>query len=444
MKNPISAIKNSLENVVANLGTAKDKSTYNKFIARKYPPQTLDAMYSDDWLTGKVVDIPVNDATRKWRTLVSSIDPKQIEVVKQVEKSLGVRKAVNSCWKWARLYGGSLILMGLDGTGELNEPLDPNRVKQGSLKFLKVIDRNYVTPGPVDTQDPKLVNYMRPESYRLNGGGEIHSSRVLRFDGLDSPISIRQNDEYWGLSIVHRVYDAIINAASVVSSSASLVFESKVDVISVEGLGDMLASPKGEELLIQRFKMADMLKSINNILLLDKNETFDRKTYSFQGLRDILVQFLSIASSASDIPATRLLGQSATGLNATGDGDLDNYYDMVASGQEDVLEPELVKLDEVMVRSALGSFPPDWSFFFNPLKQMSELEESQVRLNNANAASIYVSSGIVPAYVVADKLIESNEYSGLTPELVDILKDIENEPPPDEDEDVDEPGEGEA
>lgn len=433
--NPIGAIKNSLENVVANLGTPKDKSSYNRFVARKYPPQVLDAMYSDDWLTGKVVDIPVNDATRKWRTFQSEIDPEQIRKVVRAEKALGVRKNVNSCWKWARLYGGSLVLMGLDGTGELNEPLDVNRVREGSLKYLRVIDRNFVTPGAVNMRDPQQVNYMRPDSYKLTSGlGEIHSSRILRFDGLDSPVSIRQNDEYWGLSVVHRVYDAIVNAASVVSSSASLVFESKVDVISVEGLGDMLATPQGEDLLIKRFQIADMLKSINNILLLDKNETIDRKTYSFQGLQDILVQFLSIASSASDIPATRLLGQSASGLNATGEGDLDNYYDMVQSGQEDILEPELVKLDEVLVRSAIGYYPPDWSFEFVPLKQMSELDESTIRVNNATAASIYVQNQIVPPWVVTEKLIEQNEYTGLNSELVEILKDIENEPPPTDDE----------
>jgi len=50
-----------------------------------------------------------------------------------------------------------------------------------------------------------------------------------------------------------------------------------------------------------------------------------------------------IASSASDIPVIRLIGTSATGLNGSGETDLNNYYDMLSSRQESRIRPELVK-----------------------------------------------------------------------------------------------------
>jgi len=38
---------------------------------------------------------------------------------------------------------------------------------------------------------------------------------------------------------------------------------------------------------------------------------------------------MQLASGAADIPMTRLLGQSPAGMNATGDGDMRNYYDRI-------------------------------------------------------------------------------------------------------------------
>ena len=69
------------------------------------------------------------------------------------------------------------------------------------------------------------------------------------------------------------------------------------------------------------------------------------------GLPEMVRTFLQVAAGAADIPVTRLLGQSPTGLSATGESDTRNYYDMIAARQELDLRPQLERLDRLILRS---------------------------------------------------------------------------------------------
>ena len=110
-------------------------------------------------------------------------------------------------------------------------------------------------------------------------------------------------------------------------------------------------------------------------------------------LKDLLDAFGKFLSAATDIPATRLLGTSASGLNATGEGDLKNYYDMIRSKQKSKYKPRLDYFDEIMVRS-LGLNPDeDYEYEFKSLFQMTPKEQSEVDMNNSTRDKNYYDMG---------------------------------------------------
>ena len=79
-----------------------------------------------------------------------------------------------------------------------------------------------------------------------------------------------------------------------------------------------------------------------------------------------------MAAGASDIPATRLLGKSPDGMNATGAGDQTNYDQMIKDIQESDLRPALGMLDHALIPSALGTTPPEVYYEFAPLSVKSK------------------------------------------------------------------------
>lgn len=426
----------TLENVISGLGTSRDKRTHGRFImANRIDRYEAGAMYRNDWLAASVIDTIPDDMTREWRT-ITGLQPSQIDAYVDAEQHYMVREKLLEALKWSRLYGGAGVVLGIDGAGEFWEPLDLDRVKKGSLKWMQVVDRNYLIPERIEYHDPSSPNYQMPEHYRMFSGPDpIHRSRILIFHGVKLPYELMAMEHFWGASILDRVRDAIMNSSTVVDGIASLVLEAKVDVFKIPDLFSMMTTPEGTKLIMQRIALAQQGKSIVNAVLMDTAEEYEQKTDALaQGLAPLVEQYLSIVAAAADIPVTRLLGTSAKGLSATGEGDLRNYYDAVSSQQEDRLGPRLRQLDEVLLRSTFGTRPADFDTEWRPLWQMDEKTQAETELLRAQRDQAYLSEGIVESYHVAAQLVEEGTYSALEGDHVNLLKaealEPEPEPPP--------------
>jgi phage-related protein (TIGR01555 family) len=415
----------SFVNLVAGLGTSKDKRTSGYFQTREMSIDQLEAMYSDDWLSGKVVDIPVDDSTRKWRKMSAPSVEDKMKLVRDFEKYLQVKQKVNEAQKWADLYNGAIIVMIMNDDVDISEPLEPEKVKPGELSKLVVFDSTEISPMDVNTYDITAENFRLPNYYSISGGDLIHYSRVLRFEGYKLPWRLKAKNNYWGQSRLQRYYDALRNARSVIDSVASLMYEAKNDILSVPQLYQELSSPNGLSKILTRFQLGDMLKSNNNMTILDDKEKFQRIHTTFAGIADLMQKFLLAASAASDIPATRLLGQSAIGMNSTGESEERNYYDRVSSDQETKYSPVLEQLDAVMVRSAIGEFPEDYTSEFNPLRQNTETEQSDIDVKNSQRDGAYLDRGVITEAQVAQELKDNGTYSSIDDEYIDILKELE-------------------
>jgi len=123
-----------------------------------------------------------------------------------------------------------------------------------------------------------------------------------------------------------------------------------------------------------------------------------------------------VMSGMSGIPATRLLGRSPQGMNATGESDLRNYYDLVRAFQQLHLGPTIRVLDECLIRSALGSRPEEIYYEWNPLYTMSEAEAMTVEKTAMETLTGYATNALIPntaiAALVKDGIIERGQWPG--------------------------------
>ena len=107
-----------------------------------------------------------------------------------------------------------------------------------------------------------------------------------------------------------------------------------------------------------------------------------------------------IASGAADVPATRLLGRSPAGMDATGDGDVRNYYDRLAADQTLRLTPAMARLDEIIIRHTFGDRNHDIHYTWNSLWQMDDKEKADINLKIAKAHNFDVQAGLLPPAVL--------------------------------------------
>lgn len=407
-------LSDRLENVVAHLATGKSKLSGDAFGFSEISPHELTSMYRGDWMSRKIIDIPVKDCLRPGRDWQA--DASIIERIDGAEKRHGLWSKMATALKWARLYGGAAILC---LNGEQNTAAPMVSVRRGKLRFVVLTKREIMPERLIDDATSDL--FRRPEYYVLNtrdgGAKRVHHSRVIPFIGHERP-DPEYNPDGWGDSVLQSVYDAIHHAALTSTGIAELVHEAKIDVIKVANLGSYLSTPQGTDQVNKRFALANMLKSINNMLLLSDGDEYERKQTSFAQLPDVLKSYLQIVAGAADIPATRMIGQSPGGLNATGDSDMANYYDHLESYRQEVIRPALERMDDLIWADEFGSEMPGHVWWeFAPLWQMSEKERAEVSAKKAETTIKYVNSGLIPeeilASAVANQLVEDGVYPGL-------------------------------
>ena len=431
------ALNDSLENLVAELGTKQDKRSHSTFVNSKRLSADgmqveLNALYRTDWLAGKVVDIIPDDMTREWRYFSGDIEPETIKALIEEEERVGLADAFNQAHKWARLYGTSFIVINIDDGMPVDQRLNINRVKKGGLKHIKVVDRHRIDRADLQPiENPLDPNYGMPSYYRfVNTNVKIHHSRVIRFDAVKLPFDEFKRNNYMSDSVLDRLYEALINFNTIAAGSASMVYETNVDVMKIKGLMNYIQSPEGTALIQKRFTLASMLKSFNNMLLLDADEEYDKKQNSFASLPDLLYAHALFLAGASDVPATRLLGSSASGLNATGEGDMKNYYDVIRSKQSKDYKPKLDFFDTIMAKNLGIPDDADLDYRFNSLFQMTPKEQADTDYLIAQRDDIYLGKGVVPEYTVAKELKQNSTYTNLTDEHIEELEGYAIPTPP--------------
>ena len=413
--------KDTLINFLSGLGVpGRDKAVSSFWSYTPLTQQDVETAYRSNWIARKLVDIPAYDATRAWRAWQTDTD--KSEKLEDLESELKVSRHLRNALIMARLYGGSALILGVD-RGRSSDELNIKEVKKGDFKFIVPVSRYALGTGPLIT-DVMSPNYGKPEYFTRNLTSstaspleyQIHPSRVIIMQGMGLPDPF-SSGEIWGDSVLQVCLDAVQGATGVVQAVATLVQEAKIDVIKIPDLSQNLATQEYTNQLISRFQLANSAKSIINTLLLDKEEEWQRITADMNGLPEILKMFLLIASGAADIPATRMLGQSPVGLNATGDGDLRNYYDRINSEQTNVMSPALTVLDDVLIASCFGSRNPSIYYEWNSLWQITAEEKANIASIKAKTFQIDATVGLIDQEALRigrqNQLIEDGFYPGL-------------------------------
>lgn len=408
-----------LVNVMTGLGTAKSKRSYNTWqMSTLNDWASLDACYVSNWIARKICDIPAEDMTREWRRVKSD----GAEEIASLEQQLLVPNAVQEAVTWARLYGGAGILM-LTGQ-DLTKPLRPELIRKGDLKRLLVLDRWDMAAMTTNTWDVLATNYLKPEFYSVRGGSmQVHHTHFARFTGERLPLRHMAQTQGWGDSVLRKCIEEITDMVAAKDGIAELMQEANIDVITREGLTDELSTDQ-DDMITKRYEMFSLMKSSIQMALLDGDEKLDRMTLNLSGVAPIIELFMTWISGAANIPVVRMFGTSAKGLNATGEGDDRIYNDSIRAGQRSYLAEPMRTLDEVMVRSALGYWPEDYDYTWNPLAQPNDLEMAQAEKLRADKHMLYLDASVVQRSQVMRELQASEEYQ-FVEEDIDELEKLE-------------------
>src|SRR5690606_14026884 len=244
--------KDGWQNLVTGLGTHRDKRTHTTFGGAPVwqSGQFLDELYAGDDMIARIVDLPAQEMTREWLELHVGDAPEVAKAILQSLEDLDLQAKTDEALTWARLHGGSLMVLGIDDGQTTDKPLREDSIK--SFEWVSVVDRWEVRVASryADVRSPK---YGRPEIYETTpaseGGGSavsdrmlIHESRVIRFDGMKTRRRRMSLNGRWCGSVVTRVYGVIRDFCSGYAVAASTLADFSVGVVAIQNLAEMLAA----------------------------------------------------------------------------------------------------------------------------------------------------------------------------------------------------------
>lgn len=378
----------------------------------------LNSLYRTNWVVQNVVSLMVDDMLREWYRLKGNVSPEAQSALDRVERQTRIRDRLNEGLRWGRLYGGAAGLIMIKGQDDLSKPLDLDMIYPGSFEGLYILDRwQGITPNMglvFEGGDPV------PESYNITDAEghtvvNVHHSRVVRFTGRDLPYIERVAEMYWGESEIEALYKEVVAHDNVSANMAALTFRANIDTMEVKGLEQLVSMAPND---VQRrfwlvMQAQSVLRSNFGIQLVEQGNQIKNTQYTFTGLQEVYESMCLNLCGASHYPMTKLFGRSPSGMNATGESDLKNYYDYVDSQREAKLRPALQKLLPIMAMSAWGYVPDDIDIAFPPLWTPTATETAEIALKKAQAIRDTFQAGLFQADTAQKELKKLEEETGM-------------------------------
>jgi hypothetical protein len=306
--------------------------------------------YRENWIAKRIIDMPSEDMTRAWYRPTCSLPEDVIDEIRELEAKHSVKQEITNAIRWARLYGGSLALMVIRGDEDrLEEPLDLDNLLPGCFQGLLVLDRTEgIEPSMELENDLDDPDFGLPMYYTVTLRAEeaqpvkLHHSRVLRFIGRELPKMETVAENYWGASELEHIWDELQKRCSASANIAQLIFQANITTLKMGDLGQHLAfgDDDMQTSILKTLQNENRLRTSYGLQIMSSNDSLENHPYSFGGLSEIYDAFMMDMAGAAEIPATKLFGRSPQGMNATGEADLRNYYDMIAQMQERICFPQ--------------------------------------------------------------------------------------------------------
>lgn len=430
------------QNLMNKYGTKDDVSEQYRFESGE--PVTdieLTINYEENGLFSKIIDIPADDAVSSGFSYGVTDTDLEAFINKSLEE-LNFEEQIATAIKWSRLYGGSLIVMLIDDGGELEEPVDWDNIH--GIDELLVFERPLVTPDyqsiyNYKPNDKRTSKFGMPEYYDVSpiygSPFRVHESRCLLFrNGILPSMSTRTEYRSFGMPEYVRIHKSLQETVTAHGNGNKLLDRAVQAIYKMKDLAELLSTDAGEDIVLRRLRIIDMARGIINSIAIDSDgEDYDFKSITFSGVKDIIDSACNMLSAVTNIPQTKLFGRSPAGENATGEGDMENYYKFVEKIQKLNLKNNMGTLIDVILVAGRykGEFEeiPDYSLEFKPLWSLSETEQANVdqtkaatELTKAQTAQVYVEMQALDASEIRERLKENGEFT-----INDILDEEEDD-----------------
>ena len=367
------------------------------------------------------------EMTREWIKIKSSSDKDVSDKISAIESELKrhkVREIFKEAVEKDGFFGRAQVYINIKN-GKEDQPLvmASATVVKGSLSGFKLIEPMWTSPAQYNSNNPTDPHFFNPTSWYVMGRS-VHSSRLMTFVSRPVPDILKPAFNFGGLSMTqlmlpyvsswHRAREAVSNLLD--SFSTNGIRTNMEDVLSGGSATNV----------VNRAQLYNQMRKNNGLLLMDKDsEEFFQFNAPLSGVDKLQAQAQEQMAAPCHMPLVKLLGITPSGLNASSEGELVVWYDYVHSMQESLFGEHLTKVINLIQLDQFGEIDPNIEFDFVPLRQLSEIDQANIRKTDADTVAALIANGVISAEEERARLAADKDgvYSSIdvenTPEIPD-------------------------
>ena len=440
-KAEITSVKKALDaysNIPANLGLGSNNLAQTAgYVMERFTWDyyTLNILFRNNWIAKAIIEKPANEMLKNGFEIHSELDPDKVTKVMNTYTRTKTNSKFLQCLKWARLYGGCILVPMIEGQDDLSKPLDFDTIMPDSYKGCFVVDRwSGISPSLEMVEEIDDPDFGKPKYYTIstnntNTSVKIHHSRIIKMIGRELPYWEEMAEDYWGASELEHVYTELRKRDDTSANISFLIFLANIRVFKMKNLGQAITigDQEGLNRVYQTMQSMNRLMCNTGTFAMDQEDDFATQQYTFTGINDVYESFMLDISGAAEIPVDKLFGRSPTGFNS-GEETLQNYYDTIQEKQETYVREPLERLMKIITMSTLGEIPDDFELVFSPVRRPSNMEKADLAQKQAQPILDVYNAGIIGKGTVLRELKQQTPMTGQWSNITDqMIEDADKE-----------------
>ena len=362
-------------------------------------PYSLCAHLSAHWLIDKACRIPARDAVRQgW--ILDVEDDQMLARIGRADKAMRVARHLEQLVHLGRVFGIRVLMFRVESTvaDYYEHPFNPDGVTPGSYKGMVQVDPQWCTPILDNaTLEPTRPGFYEPEFWRI-GSLKVHRSHLVIFRNGELPDVLKPAYHYGAVSVPQRIVERVYAAERTANEAPELAMTKRTTSLSV----DTAEAEMGSAAFYRN--LDEWVRTRNNygVKVLGQDDTLQQFDTSLADFDAVVMTGYQLVAAAANIPATKLLGTTPKGFNATGEYEEAVYHEELESIQTHDLSPALDRHYQLLMRS--WGLDQAIDFTWQALDTPTAAEYADLDLKRAQADQVLQSTGALDAEDIRDRL----------------------------------------
>ncbi|UVE47599.1 DUF1073 domain-containing protein [Pseudomonas chlororaphis] len=380
------------------------------------------AIIAQHWLVDKACSQTGKDAIRNGYE-INCENKDAIKAIKAADKRRNINASMREFIRMGRVFGIRVAIFKIDSTDPefYEKPFNLDGVTPGSYRGIAQVDPYWVMPelDAAAIQDPASLKFYEPTFYQI-GKQRYHRSHLAIY--IPHPVAdmLKPGYQYGGVSVPQRIYERVYASERTANEAPQLAMTKRLITFRVP-----------DAALMNQEKLAAVLQDVNEnmsnfgVWAIGQDDNVSQNDTSLADLDNVIMSQYQLVASIANVPATKLLGTTPKGFNATGESEAEDYREELESIQTNDLTQLLERHHAIQMRSdiapKLGIKPLPTTVDWRPLDSPTADEWANINKTKAETDKLLFDTGAVDGMDVRRRVAgdKDSDYYGLSEELID-------------------------